>query len=421
MSDSFVYLALILSSLSLILLIILLVRQGTLVHEQERSRLSQENALLTLGNKLLDELDAQHDESAESLYNANQSLMNTLSQMGQSQSTLLESMQRQVLLSTRNQEEKINSLRLENERQLTEMRRTVDDRLSESLDKKLDQSFAQVSERLESVYKGLGEMHTLASGVGDLKKVLTNVKTRGIWGEMQLGNLIRQTLAPGQYEENVAVVPGSQERVEFAVCLPDKSGRMVYLPVDSKFPQEDYIRLTEASQNGDAAGAEAARKALSQRLRAEAKKISDKYIAPPHTTDFAIMFLPVEGLYAEALQTPELIETLQRDYRVVIAGPGTFSAMLNALQMGFRTMAIEKRSGEVWHLLGEIRNDFTRFAEMLENTRRRLDQAGESIDTAVTRSRTIQRKLSSIETGSPAIDFPDESLTIKEDSNSQEG
>ncbi len=405
----------------LILLIILLIRQNNLAHEQERSRMAQEHAIVDLGNKLLDELDAQHDESAESIYNANQALMSTLSQMGQSQSTLLESMQRQVLLSTRNQEEKINDLRLENERQLTEMRKTVDDRLSESLDKKLDQSFAQVSERLESVYKGLGEMHTLASGVGDLKKVLTNVKTRGIWGEMQLGNLIRQTLAPGQYEENVAVVPGSQERVEFAVCLPDKSGRMVYLPVDSKFPQEDYIRLTEASQNGDAAGAEAARKALSQRLRTEAKKISDKYIAPPNTTDFAIMFLPVEGLYAEALQTPELIESLQRDYRVVIAGPGTFSAMLNALQMGFRTMAIEKRSGEVWHLLGEIRNDFTRFAEMLENTRRRLNQAGESIDTAVTRSRTIQRKLSAIETDAPALDFPSETLTMKEESNIQEG
>ena len=397
MTDSLVYLALILSSLCLIFLIILLVRQTSLAHEQEKERMANEQALVNLGNKLLDELDAQHDESAESLYNANQSLMNTLSQMGQSQSTLLESMQRQVLLSTRNQEEKINDLRLENERQLTEMRRTVDDRLSESLDKKLDQSFAQVSERLESVYKGLGEMHSLASGVGDLKKVLTNVKTRGIWGEMQLGNLIRQTLAPGQYEENVAVIPGSQERVEFAVCLPDKSGRMVYLPVDSKFPQEDYIRLTEASQNGDAAGAEAARKALSQRLRAEAKKISDKYIAPPNTTDFAIMFLPVEGLYAEALQTPELIETLQRDYRVVIAGPGTFSAMLNALQMGFRTMAIEKRSNEVWQLLGEIKTDFARFAEMLEATRHRLDQAGESIDSAVSRTRTIRKKLSDIE------------------------
>ena len=393
--------------LCLILLIVLLIRQTSLSHKQEQDKLSQEHGLASLGNRLLDELDAQHDEAAKSIYEANQSLMTTLSQMGQGQSTLLESMQRQVLLSTRNQEEKINDLRLENERQLTEMRRTVDERLSESLDKKLDQSFAQVSERLESVYKGLGEMHTLASGVGDLKKVLTNVKTRGIWGEMQLGNLIRQALAPGQYEENIAVVPGSAERVEFAVCLPDRSGGMVYLPVDSKFPQEDYIRLSDAAQAGDAAGAEAARKALAQRLKSEAKKIAEKYISPPHTTDFAIMFLPVEGLYSEALQTPELVESLQRDYRVVIAGPGTFSAMLNALQMGFRTMAIEKRSGEVWLLLGEIKKDFNRFAEMLENTRRRLDQAGESIDSADTRSRSIQRKLSSLE-DTPIIDNPDD-------------
>ena len=376
--------------------------------------MSQERYIADLGNKLLDELDSQHDDSARSLYEANQSLMTTLSQMGQGQSALLESMQRQVLLSTRNQEEKINDLRLENERQLTEMRRTVDNRLSESLDKKLDLSFAQVSERLESVYKGLGEMHTLASGVGDLKKVLTNVKTRGIWGEMQLGNLIRQSLAPGQYEENIAVVPGSAERVEFAVCLPDQAGNTVYLPVDSKFPQEDYIRLADASQAGDAAGAEAARKALVQRLKTEAKKIAEKYISPPHTTDFAIMFLPVEGLYSEILQTPELVETLQRDYRVVIAGPGTFSAMLNALQMGFRTLAIEKRSGEVWLLLGEIKKDFTRFAEILENTRRRLDQAGESIDSAVSRSRSIQRKLSSLETD-PALDIPEETPTIYEE------
>ena len=400
--------------LCLLLLIILLLRQSALDHKQERDRMTQEHGLVNLGNRLLDELDAQHDEAAKSLYEANQSLMTTLSQMGQGQSTLLESMQRQVLLSTRNQEEKINDLRLENERQLSEMRKTVDDRLSESLDKKLDQSFAQVSERLESVYKGLGEMHTLASGVGDLKKVLTNVKTRGIWGEMQLGNLIRQTLAPGQYEENVAVIPGSSERVEFAVCLPDQNGSTVYLPVDSKFPQEDYIRLTDAAQQGDAAGAEAARKALIQRLKQEAKKIAEKYISPPHTTDFAIMFLPVEGLYSEALQTPELVETLQRDYRIVIAGPGTFSAMLNALQMGFRTLAIEKRSGEVWLLLGEIKKDFIRFAETLENTRRRLDQAGESIDSAVTKSRSIQRKLSALETV-PALDNPPETLTIQDD------
>ena len=400
--------------LCLLLLIILLVRQTALDHKQERDKLTQEHGLVNLGNKLLDELDAQHDEAAKSLYEANQSLMTTLSQMGQGQSTLLESMQRQVLLSTRNQEEKINDLRLENERQLSEMRKTVDARLSESLDKKLDQSFAQVSERLESVYKGLGEMHTLASGVGDLKKVLTNVKTRGIWGEMQLGSLIRQTLAPGQYEENVAVVPGSSERVEFAICLPDQSGNTIYLPVDSKFPQEDYIRLSDAAQQGDAAGAEAARKALIQRLKSESKKISEKYISPPHTTDFAIMFLPVEGLYSEALQTPELVEALQRDYRVVIAGPGTLAAMLNALQMGFRTLAIEKRSGEVWLLLGEIKKDFSRFAEMLENTRRRLDQAGESIDSAVTKSRTIQRKLSALETG-PCLDTPDETLKMMDE------
>ena len=403
----------------LVLLGVLLFRQRDLNHQLETDRLNQELAMKKLSSELLDELDAQHDETAESLYNVNQNLMSTLTQMGQSQSALLESMQRQVLLSTRNQEERINDLRLENERQLTEMRKTVEDKLSESLDKKLDASFAQVSERLESVYKGLGEMHTLAAGVGDLKKVLTNVKTRGIWGEMQLGNLIRQILAPGQYEENVAVVPGSSERVEFAILLPDRSGGTVYLPVDSKFPQEDYIRLTDAAQAGDTAAAETARKALQQRLKTEAKKISEKYISPPYTSDFAILFLPVEGLYAEALQTPELVETLQREYRVTIAGPGTFTAMLNALQMGFRTLAIERRSGEVFKLLGVIRTDFSRFAEMLETTRHRLDQAGESIDSAVSRTRTIQRRLSGLESVDPSdnslLDILPQSLTMKEE------
>lgn len=387
----------------LVLLVILLVRQASLSHQQEKEGMRQEHSLTVLGNQLLDSLDAQHDGMVESLQNTNQHLLSTMSQMGQNQTSLLESMQRQVLLSTRNQEEKINTLRLENERQLGEMRRTVDQRLSESLDKKLDSSFAQVSQRLESVYKGLGEMHTLASGVGDLKKVLTNVKTRGIWGEMQLGSLIRQVLAPGQYEENVAVVPGSPDRVEFAVCLPDQSGGMVYLPVDSKFPQEDYVRLVDASQAGDAAAADAARRALEKRLKDEAKKISSKYVSPPSTTDFAIMFLPIEGLYAEALQTPDLVDSLQRDFRIIIAGPGTFAAMLNALQMGFRTLAIEKRSGEVWRLLGEIKTDFARFTEMLEATRRRLDQAGESIDSAVSRTRTIRKKLSDIETDVPEL------------------
>ena len=408
----------------IILLVILLIRQTSVTHNQEKSSLQQEHNLTVLGNQLLDGLDAEHDGIVESLQNTNERLMTTMSQMGQNQTALLESMQRQVLLSTRNQEEKINTLRLENERQLSEMRRTVDQRLSESLDQKLDASFAQVSSRLESVYKGLGEMHTLAAGVGDLKKVLTNVKTRGIWGEMQLGTLIRQMLSPGQYEENVAVVPGSSERVEFAVLLPDQSGGTAWLPVDSKFPQEDYIRLVDAAQAGDAAGVEAARKALEKRLKDEAKKIASKYIFPPSTADFAIMFLPVEGLYAEAFQTPELAESIQRKYRVVIAGPGTFAAMLSALQMGFRTLAIEKRSGEVWRLLGEIKTDFARFAEMLETTRRRLDQAGESIDSAVSRTRTIRRKLSDIETDPlppPEHDVLDnlpQSLTINPDNDS---
>ena len=411
---SLVLLILLLACLAL--LVLLLVRQSASRHREEQHLLQQERDLEALGNQLLDELDAQRDENVDSLSRANQSLLTTLTQLGQSQSTLLESMQRQVLLSTRNQEEsasrisgamndslarldiRMERLRQENERQLAEMRRTVDQKLSEHLDQKLSASFSQVSDRLESVYKGLGEMHTLASGVGDLKKVLTNVKTRGIWGEMQLGSLIRQTLAPGQFGENVEVVPGSSERVEFAILLPDRTGAQVWLPVDSKFPQEDYLRLNNAAQEGNAAQAEAARKALYQRIRAEAGKIAEKYISPPHTADFAILFLPVEGLYAEVLQMPDLVETIQRDLRVVIAGPGTFSAMLNALQMGFRTMAIQQRSGEVWRLLGDIKTDFIRFAEMLEDTRRRLNQAEAAIDSAVNRTRTIQRKLSDVET-----------------------
>ncbi|MBO7663908.1 MAG: DNA recombination protein RmuC [Clostridia bacterium] len=406
----------------LALLILLLFRQRDQAHRLETEQLNRDHDFQVLAGQLLDELDAQQDQNAESLRQTGQQLTGLMTQMGQTQSALLESMQRQVLLSTRNQEERISALRLENERQLTEMRKTVDERLSESLDKKLDASFAQVSQRLESVYKGLGEMHSLAAGVGDLKKVLTNVKTRGIWGEMQLAHLIRQTLSPGQYEENIAVIPGAPERVEFAIRLPDQTGGFVWLPVDSKFPQEDYLRLVDASQAGDAAGAEAARKALIQRLKAEAKKIAEKYIAPPHTADFAVLFLPVEGLYAEALQTPELVESLQRDYRIVIAGPGTFSAMLNALQMGFRTLAIQRRSSEVFKLLEVVRTDFVRFAESLENTRRRLDQAGESIDSAVSRTRTIQRKLSGLEhpafsvdsADPPSLDIPLQSPTIEE-------
>lgn len=397
--------ALVLLAVACTLLAVLLARQNRNLQAQER-----------LSNELLDQLDQQRDDHAAALADGNANLLNTLTQLGQSQSALLESMQRQVLLSTRNQEERagqmsaavtanltqldarMESLRQANDRQLSEMRRTVDEKLTESLDKRLNESFAQVSQRLEQVYKGLGEMQSLAVGVGDLKKVLTNVKTRGIWGEMQLGSLLSAMLAPNQYDENVAVVPGSAERVEFAVRLPGKDADTLYLPIDSKFPQEDYLRLVEASQSGDAAAAEAARKALVQRMKQEAKRISTKYVRPPYTTDFAVMFLPIEGLYAEVVQAPELCETLQREHRVVVAGPSTFTALLNALQMGFRTLAIEQRSSEVWTLLGAVKTEFDKFGDVLEKTRQRLVQATESIDSAFTRTRAIQRKLGAVET-----------------------
>lgn len=396
--------ALVLLAVACTLLAVLLARQNRNLQAQEK-----------LSNELLDQLDQQRDDHAAALADGNANLLNTLTQLGQSQSALLESMQRQVLLSTRNQEERagqmsaavtanltqldarMESLRQANDRQLSEMRRTVDEKLTESLDKRLNESFAQVSQRLEQVYKGLGEMQSLAVGVGDLKKVLTNVKTRGIWGEMQLGSLLSAMLAPHQYDENVAVVPGSAERVEFAVRLPGKDADTLYLPIDSKFPQEDYLRLVEAGQSGDAAAAEAARKALVQRMKQEAKRISTKYVRPPYTTDFAVMFLPIEGLYAEVVQAPELCETLQREHRVVVAGPSTFTALLNALQMGFRTLAIEQRSSEVWTLLGAVKTEFDKFGDVLEKTRQRLVQATESIDSAFTRTRAIQRKLGAVE------------------------
>lgn len=408
------------------LLVAVLVRLG----QQSRHTAQQSEqlyaALRQLGDEVFDELDAQRNSNHTAIQQLGDRMNAGMAQIGQSQTALLESIQRQLLLSTRNQEERVSqmsmsvnetlgqldarmeqvrqatsggmeTLRQENARQLNEMRRTMDERLTQSLDKRLNDSFALVSQRLEQVYKGLGEMQTLAAGVGDLKRVLTNVKTRGIWGEMQLGNLLSSVLTKDQYAENVAVVPHSLERVEFAVRLPGKGAETVYLPIDSKFPMEDYARLQEAVQNADAAAAEAARKALMQRIRLEAKRIASKYIAPPHTTDFAVMFLPVEGLYAEVVQQTDVVDALQREQRVVVAGPGTFSALLNALQMGFRTLVIEQRSSEVWKLLGAVKADFGAFSDVLEKTQQRLRQASESIDSAFVKTRTIQRRLGAVE------------------------
>lgn len=296
-------------------------------------------------------------------------------------------------------EQKLTSLQDDNSKKIEQMRQTVDEKLHATLEKRLGESFQLVSERLEQVHKGLGEMQTLASGVGDLKKVLTNVKTRGVWGEMQLASLLEQVLTPEQYGTNIATKKGSADRVEFAVKLPgyDQPDSVVWLPIDAKFPQEDYQRLLEAQDMGNTELATAAMANLDNRIKNEAKQIREKYIDPPNTTDFAILFLPVEGLYAEVLRRPGLCDMLQREYRVNIAGPTTLAALLNSLQMGFRTLAIEKRSSEVWSVLGAVKTEFGKFGDILEKTKEKLDQASKTIDSAAVRSRAIARKLRDVE------------------------
>jgi len=281
---------------------------------------------------------------------------------------------------------------------LEEMRKTVDEKLHATLEQRLGESFKQVSDRLEAVHRGLGEMQTLATGVGDLKRVLTNVKSRGTWGEVQLGALIEQTLTIDQYQKNISTKPGSRDVVEFAIRLPGQSAETpVWLPVDAKFPMEDYQRLMEAQDRADLPEMESAAKALENRIKLEAKTIREKYIEPPHTTDFAILFLPTEGLYAEVMRRQGLLELLQRDYRVTVAGPSTFSAMLNSLHMGFRTLAIEKRSSEIWNTLGQIKTEFGKFGEVIDATRKKLDAASKSFETVDVRTRKINKTLSGVE------------------------
>jgi len=297
-------------------------------------------------------------------------------------------------------EARLKDLQADNSRKLDQMRAVVEEKLQHTLETRLGESFKQVSERLEQVHKGLGEMQALASGVGDLKKVLTNVKSRGTWGEVQLGNLLEQVLAPEQYEANVATRPGSREQVEFAIKLPGRDEHreeIVWLPIDAKFPTEDYQRLVEAQEAAAPEAAEAAGKQLEARIKGSARDIRDKYLAPPHTTDFAIMFLPTEGLYAEVVRRPGLLETLQREFRVVVSGPTTLAALLNSLQMGFRTLAIEQRSSEVWKLLAAVKAEFGKFGGILDRVHKQLATASRSIDTATRKTRTIERKLRKVE------------------------
>jgi len=298
----------------------------------------------------------------------------------------------------RTMDEKLSALQQDSARQLEEMRRTVDEKLQGTLEQRLGEAFRAVGERLEAVQRGIGEMQSLASGVGDLKKVLGNVKVRGTWGEIQLGNLLAQMLAPEQYALNVATRPHAAERVEFAVRLPgSERGAEVLLPIDSKFPIEDYQRLVDASERADAAAVEECGRQLEARIKACAQDIRDKYVNPPSTTDFGILFLPTEGLYAEVARRSGLIELLQRDHRVVVAGPTTLAALLNSLQMGFRTLAIQKRSSEVWQVLGAVKTEFGRFGEVLAGVEKKLVEASHKLGAVGTRSRAIERQLRSVQ------------------------
>ena len=299
-------------------------------------------------------------------------------------------------------EQRLKDIEANNSVKLEEMRRTVDEKLHATLEQRLGESFKLVSDRLEQVHRGLGEMQTLAAGVGDLKKVLTNVKTRGTWGEVQLEALLEQMLTADQYAKNIATVPKSTERVEFAIKLPGRAEQgdaaaPVWLPIDAKFPREDYERLIEAQERADPVAVEEASRALETRIRAEARTIAEKYVAPPYTTDFALLFLPTEGLYAEVLRRPGLTDLLQRDYRVTIAGPTTLTALLNSLQMGFRTLAIEKRSSEVWQVLGAVKTEFGKFGDVLAKTKAQLETVTRSIEAAETRTRVMSRRLRDVE------------------------
>lgn len=316
---------------------------------------------------------------------------------------------------------RVRELQAGNEKKLEEMRRTVDEQLQGTLEKRLGESFKLVSERLEAVQRGLGEMQTLASGVGDLKRVLTNVKARGTWAEVQLGLILEEFLAPTQYATNVATRHGSNDRVEFAVRLPGRgSDRPVWLPIDSKFPREDYLRLQEAADAGDADGAARAGDALVRTLRDEAKKIRTKYVDPPHTTDFAVLYVATEGLYAEVTRRPELLAEIQERHRIMVAGPTTLAALLSSLQMGFRTLAIEQRATEVWDILGAVKTEFGKFGRVLERLKKQLDGASNTVSKAEVRTRAMERRLRSVEK-LPESEAPDVlSLPLGEDEGAGE-
>ena len=412
MSDMLMYVVIGLLAINSIILIIVLSTgpSGKLTKLEAKLEAIDKN-IDKLDRTIMEEMLQNREEISDSIKIFNGMIASQMSEISNLQRSQLDIFSQQLANLTQTNEyrldkmrdtieEKLKHLQEDNSKKLDQMRATVDEKLSTTLEQRLGESFKLVSERLEMVHKGLGEMQNLASGVGDLKKVLTNVKTRGTWGEIQLGNILEQILTPEQYSKNVVTVKNSGERVEFAVKLPgrdDMGGEAVWLPIDSKFPQEDYQRLLDAQEHGNSVKAEEASKAMEIKVKSSARDIRDKYISPPETTDFGIMFLPTEGLYAEILRRPGLCDCLQREYRIVIAGPTTLVALLNSLQMGFRTLAIEKRSGEVWNLLGAVKTEFAKFGDILDKTQKKLQEASNTIEDAARKSRSIGRKLKNVQ------------------------
>ena len=373
-------------------------RSAAETHKEDLEALSRETArLLEAYRQTMQAAGETMDQRMEQLRQSQELRLDKLGQaLRESLNQTRENMDRRLAVMQEQTEKRLFGMQQDNERQLEAMRSTVDEKLHKTLEERLGQSFALVSKCLEEVYKGVGEMQSLAVGVGDLKKVLSNVKTRGILGEIQLGAILEQILAPEQYQANVTTKKGSRETVEFAVRLPGADEGAVWLPIDAKFPADAYQQLLEAYDAADPQGVTASTAALERRIKSFAKEIRDKYLNPPVTTDFAILFLPVEGLYAEVVRMG-LVETLQRDYKVNIAGPTTLAALLNSLQMGFRTLAIQKRSGEVWQVLGAVKTEFDKFERVLAATQQRLEQAHSELDKLVgVRTRQIQRRLKSV-------------------------
>lgn len=361
------------------------------------------------------ELRGVRSELTQNISTFTHSILSRITEISSLQKNQLDTFSQQLTALTALNEQKLDTMREvvasqlktlqeDNSQKLEKMRETVDEKLHSTLEKRLGESFKMVSERLEKVHQGLGEMQTLAAGVGDLKKVLSNVKTRGTWGEIQLGNLLEQILTVEQFDRNVITKKDSRDPVEYAIKLPGHDSEIVYLPIDAKFPVQDYERLQEAAERADSAAVEQIGKELEAKIKNEARNIRDKYLDPPHTTDFGIMYLPTEGLFAEVLRRPGFSDLIRHDFRVMIAGPTIIAALLNSLQMGFRTLAVEKRASEVWTLLGTVKTEFNKFGDILEKTHKKLQEASDTIETAARKSRTIERKLRDVQelpAGSP--------------------